>query len=525
MKYIYIILFFLISVHAFAKENIVTLNLYDEPKDLDPQKAQDSISNMIIGHAFEGLTRLDQKNNPIMSGAESYKEISSTEYEFKIREHDWSDGKRVTAHDYVYGLRRGVDPKVASLYSFILYYIKNAEAVNTKKMPLEELGVTAKDDQTLIIKLEKPCPYFLRLVSTSTYFPARKDIVEKWKDKYASEVDTLVFNGPFVITEWKHNASLMMKKNEKYWNAKNIFLDGISMPYLIRDNNSEFNMFKDGKYDLVWRLNKDLLPQTQKLKMNIKSFNDGSVWMFVFNTKNKILANKNLRKAIQVGISRKEYISQVNGIPGTKPAFGLIPDYMPSVKNNYGKEFPIKFDDGNIIQAKKYLTEALKELKLETLPPIKMLGTDKDEDRKDLEYFQSYLKKNLGIDLVLDFQTFKVRIEKTNNYDFEMVLFGWGPDYLDAMTFADLYTSWNQNNHSGWGSKLLDDKVKAGLAETNMDIRMQLISEINGILVEDAPIIPIYQRVWVYVENPKVKGIIRRAIGPDPDFYFTKFTP
>ena len=157
----------------------------------------------------------------------------------------------------------------------MLYIIKNGKAINEGKMPLSKLGVVATSDMTLMVELERPVAYVLRLLSFPTFYPAREDITKKHGANFAADADKMLYNGPFFIKSWKHNASMKLVKNEKYWNKSNIWLNEINMPYLIRDVNSEFNMFKDGKYAMVETISKELLPDAQKSKMQIRKYNAG----------------------------------------------------------------------------------------------------------------------------------------------------------------------------------------------------------------------------------------------------------
>ncbi len=504
----------------------VSLNFFEEPKTLDAAKATDTIAGMILGHTFEGLTRLDPANKPFAAQAESWELKGKTTYVFKIRKGAvWSDGKQVTAQDFAYSWKRAVDPKTASEYAFILYPLKNAEAINGGKAAVDTLGVKAVDELTLEVELERPTEYFLKLTAFGTYFPARQDLVEKYGDNYAGDVEKMVYNGPFVVSSWKHNASLVMTKNDKYWNKAQIALNEIQMPYLIRDKNSEFNMFKDGKFAMTWSITKELLPQAQASKMQIRKYNFGTVWYFQFNTTRKITGNKNFRKAIQYAMNREEFVKQVNGIPGSKPIYGIIPEYMPGVTKRYGEEYPITLKEAQLAKAKEYLEKAKKELGLKEFPPLGVLASDSDDVRRDMEYFQRYFKEKLGLELKLDFQTFKVRLERTTGKDFDIVNSGWGPDYLDAMTFADLYTSWNGNNNSGWKNEKYDAFIKKAMDSVDAKERLQAMSDAEKVLVEEAPIAPYFQAFRVYTQDARLLGVLRRTVGADPDFYYAKIGP
>ncbi len=508
----------------FARKSIA-LNFVEEPRSLDPQKATDTVGLMILHHIGEGLMRLDPNNKAILATAESFEQKSPTEYHLRIKPlAKWSDGKNITAQDFVYGWRRAVDPKTASEYAFFLYKIKNGEAINKGQKKTEELGVQALDDKTLVVQLESPTIYFLSLLCFPTFFPARQDYVEKFKETFASDFDKMPFSGPFTITQWNHNSSLVLTKNPAYWNKDAIFLNEINFPYLIKDENSEYNMFKDRKYALTYSSPKEVLPDALAQKYQIRSYNAGSAWYFEFNTTRKISGNKNLRKAIHYALNRDEYVSQVNGLPGTKPLYGLIPAFMPGDKTTYGEEFGAKHAiKPDLKKAREFFELAKKEL---ALPEIKisLLINDTASWRRDAEYYQRSLKESLGLEIQIDIQAFKVRLDRTNKKDYDMTLFGWGPDYLDPMTYADLLTGWNANNASGWQSKAYDEFVRGAATDQDAKHRLENFFAAEKILLEDLPFIPIFEQMRVYFQDPKLTGVIRAPVGPDPNFYYARIS-
>ncbi len=506
-----------------AVKKIVTLDMQEEPRNMDPQKAQDVVAFSIIGHVMEGLVRMDPRNKVIPGQAESWEKLSDTKYRFKLRKSNkWSNGKPVTANDFVFAWQRGLSPKTASLYAFLLFPLKNGEAINQGKMKPSQLGVKAVNATTLEIELERPTGYFLRLLSFGTYMPANKDFVTKHGAKYASSNDKLLYNGPWLLSKWKHNSSMRLDKNSKYWNAKNIHINTIDMPYLIRDANTKYKMVKDGKYDMIRSMEKSQLPDAQKNRMNIKSYNPGAVWYLQFNTTDGVFKNQSIRKALSVGVNRQNLVSNVIGIPGTKTIFGIIPDYMPGVKLTYGREFKKTFKDNDIVGAKKLIAKGLKELGLKKMPEISLLISDSESHKKNAEFLQANFLKDLGIKLKIDVQTFKVRLEKTTNKDYQIVMAGWGPDYLDAMTFADLFTSWNTNNDSGWANKKYDAYIKTAMNSTDQKIRIESMSKAEDILIKESPIAPLFQSKRVYIINPNLVGVLRKPVGADPDFYYAR---
>lgn len=503
---------------ASVDKSVLRLALTTEPPNLDSTKSTDAESFFILGHTMEGLTRYDQSGKTAPGVAERW-ELNDKTATFYLRKNaKWSDGKPVTAKDFVYSWKTAVDPKNASEYAFILYPIKNAEAINTKKMDLKELGVQAVDDYTLKITFEKPCGYFLALTTFATYYPLREDFHKAQGDKYASQSDKILANGPYVLTNWVHGASLKMEKNSHYWNAKNIKIDVLDVPYITPDDSARFNLFKDKKIDQVG-LTKQNLASAQKEKFKLKKFPDGTLFYMLFNFREgRITSNKNLRKAIQLIHNSDEYINKVVGIPGTQPGQGLIPAWMMGKNQLFRKEYPLPKIKPDYAAAKKLVEKAAEELKIKGPISLVWLTTDSPLASREAEYFQSVFKQKLGIDLKIDKQIFKQRLAKMRNGDFDIASAGWGPDYNDPMTFADLFSSWNENNQGKWVNKDYDSAIRKAQGTSDNKIRMEAMAAGEKLLMEELPLLPLFERTIMYTHSDRVEGINRRSVGYDPDY-------
>ncbi|MEY4615715.1 MAG: hypothetical protein RJB66_675 [Pseudomonadota bacterium] len=499
------------------KLKTVTLALSTEPPNLDAGRATDSESFFVLGHSMEGLTRYGKDGNTAPGVAERWT-LTEQGVVFYLRaDARWSDGQPVVAKDFVFSWRRALDPATASEYSFILYPIKNAELINQGKLPLEQLGAVAKDDRTLEVTFEKPCGYFLGLTAFATYFPIREDLVQRTKDRYASNPESMLFNGPFKLTTWVHGSSLRMERNPFYWNKKNVDVDVIDVPYITPDETARFNLFKTQKIDILG-LNKENLSNAQREHFKLRKFTDGTVFYFSFNFREgHLTANKNLRKAIRSVFNANQYVSRIVGIPGTIPGTGLIPAWLNGVNGPFRKEFPLIAVKNDIAMGKQYLAAAMKELKLKSPPSLVWLTTDSPTATKEAEYMQNLLKTTLGIQLKVDKQIFKQRLAKMRAGDFDIVSAGWGPDYADPMTFVDLFTSWNGNNTGQWFNKDYDQHIRNALGTVDTQTRMGEMAKAEKIILEELPIIPTYERTIIYTHSDKIKGLVRRAVGSDPD--------
>lgn len=497
--------------------NVLRLAMSEEPPQLDSTRATDQVSIFVLGHVMEGLTRYG-KGGEIVPGVAERWELGERQAVFHLREAArWSDGKPVTAHDFVFGWRTAVDPKTASEYAFILYPVKNGEAVNAGKLPASALGVRALDDRTLEVELERPTGYFLGLTAFATYLPVREDFYRARPGRYAADAQDLLSNGPFVLTRWVHAASLTFEKNPRYWDAARVSIDRIEVPHITADPGTRYNLFKDGKIDLTG-LDRDLLGRAQADRFKMKSFDSGSVFYAEFNHREgRPTANLHLRKAIQLVFDPNEYVSKVIGIPGTRPGAGLIPRWVPGVERSFRREYPLEAARPDLDEARRQLELARRELG-GTIPAIVWLTGDDPNTAREAEYFQYLLRSRLGIELKIDKQTFKQRLAKMTQGDFDIVSAGWGPDYADAMTFADLFTSWNENNRGRWRNARYDALIREAQETADPRTRTDAMAEAERILLDDVGILPKSEGASIYVHSPRVTGIVRHVVGPDPDY-------
>ncbi|MFT5603215.1 MAG: oligopeptide transport system substrate-binding protein [Paracoccaceae bacterium] len=512
--------------HAAAvdpQQQSITLSLATEPPSLDSMLATDQISSFLLSHLMEGLVQYDEQGNlaPAIATHWQIREDGAT---FWLRDNArWSDGRAVRAQNFVYAWRRALSPEAASQYAFILFPVKNAEAINRGELPSQELGVKAVGDYRLEVQFERPCPYFDKLTAFMTYYPARQDVVERWGRAFAADVDKMVFNGPFTLAKWVHGAHLRLDKNLRYWNEKAIRLQEINMPYITSDPTAQYNLYKDNRIALA-ALDAATLSDAVSRGYEARLFDFGTLFFLEFNHRpERATHNLALRRAIQAVLEPSLLVYKVLGLPGIKPAYSLFPSGMRADGAKFSERYPAPVVAYDLDKARAYLAQARRELG--EIKSLTLLVGDSARAVNEAEYYQYVLKQALGLDTRLDQQTFKQRIAKMRRGEFDIAAAGWGPDFDDPITFGDLFASWNDNNRGRFESQRYDDWVAKAQSSTDIATRLQAFDHLQRIISEQVVIIPTYENVGLYTQHPQLKGVRRSLFGGDPNFRYAWIAP
>jgi oligopeptide transport system substrate-binding protein len=499
------------------KTRTVTMALGNDPPQMNSSLSADSVSGFVLGHVEEGLLRFDE-NNQLVPGVAERWEITSDGATFWLRaDAKWSDGKPVTAHDFVFAWRNAVNPQSASSYAFIMYGIRNAQAINSGELPIAALGVRAVSDRELRVDFAYPVPYFPQLTAFNVFYPIREDFYRSTQGRYGSSADTLLYNGPFRMTKWVHGAHIRLEKNPHYWDRENIHIEVLDFPYFTVDPSATINLFRSGKLAMAG-IGQENLEDAQFQRWKIESFMDGTLFYLELNHRpGRATANRNLRKAIQHTLDSAELVNQVIKIPGYLPGKSLFPVWLDGVEEKFRTEYPAEEILPDRAAARRYLQQARREMGVERLPPLTLLADDGPTVLKQAEYIQERLKRELGIDVRIDSQIFKQRLAKMEAGDFDLVMAGWGPDYADPLTFGDLFSSDNDNNRGQYRNAEMDRMVAIARNSTDPRTRMDAFGRIQQIIIDDAVILPMYERSRLGVSDPRLKGVVRRVTGADPD--------
>ncbi|KYH35559.1 dipeptide-binding protein DppE precursor [Clostridium tepidiprofundi DSM 19306] len=495
------------------KDQYLNIILGNEPKSLDPSKSSDLYSSQVLAEVMEGLTRIEQENGKDVikpAGAKSWeKNEDGTVWTFHLRDYKWSDGKTVTANDYVYGIKRTLNPKTGSPYAFLLYPIKNAKAYNAGKAKADEVGVEAVDDKTLKFTLESPCAYFMDLTYFKVMHPQRKDIIEAAGERYGTEKDTMVFCGPFVISEWVHQSKVVLEKNKNYWDADSVKLNKVTMK-IISQEASRMSELYNGGIDATGVSDPNWVKKLSDTgKFNVLKGYDPSTTYVFFNQKDKYFKNAKIRKAFILADDR-EARAEVLFRNLAQPAYGWCP---PSLQIG-GEDFRAKVNYEPLRKLvkenpdpKKLLIEGLKEIGADPDPAkmdVTLLeGSTSARSKEFAEFAQENYRQKLGVNAKVEYVKWPIFVKRTDEMDYQVASMAWNGDYNDPMTFFDMWTTNAKVVPTGWSNPKYDKLIEKAAATLDKEVRTEAFKEAENILLyEDGVISPgVYRKRQTFVRK------------------------
>lgn len=505
-------------------EQYLNISLDAEPMILDSVRASDGYSGTIMNEVFEPLTRLAEdanlKNFVEPAGAEKWEtSADGLTWTFHLRDNKWSDGQPVKAADYEYAIKRVLDPKNGAPYSFILMPIKNAAKVNAGEMPVDQLGVKATDEKTLVFTLETPSAYFINLTYQPAMLPQRQDIVEKHGEKYGTEIDTMVFNGPFVMTNWMHNSEINIEKNPNYWDNEKVKMAKVNFK-IIKEENARYNSLQSGEIDALG-VNKsewvEKFSQNEKLEKMTMGY--PQTFFECFNTKDKLLSNANIRKALALGIKREDMANVIfYGV--NEPAYGWVPKTIMIGDKEYRTEVkePLKTLAEENTDAKALFVKGLQELGMDPDPSkvtIKIMFGGTSQRFKTIgDYFQQMYKETLGINVQPELVDWPIFMDKSSKFEYQMAYMAWGANFNDPICMLDLFKSNANSIYTGWSNAAYDELINKAAASLDQAERTQLLMQAEQILLHDEAVIApvVYPRGNTFTYN-YVKGLGVTAFG------------
>jgi oligopeptide transport system substrate-binding protein len=475
-----------------------------EPQSLDPHRGEGVPGSNIQRDLYEGLISEAPTGEVIPGAAESW-DISEDgrTYTFSLRRNArWSNGDPVTAEDFVYSLRRSLDPATLSRYTFILNPIRNAAAVAAGEKPATELGVEALDEHTLQIELENPTPYFLGLLTHSASYPVHRGSIEAHGDQHARP-GNMITNGAYRLEEWVVQSHIKLVRNPHYWDDEATIIEEVWY-HGTEDKSAELSRYRAGELDITESIPKRQLPWIREnLREDLVISPYLGSYYYGFNvTKPPFKDNPELRRALTLAVDRDIITRQVTGA-GEMPAYG----WVPPVVNYEGQK--IREADWTQAERNEEARRLYAEAGYSADNPLRteiVYNTQEDHKRIAIAIAAMW-KQTLGVEVSILNQEWKVFLDtRRQKQDTQVFRGGWIGDYNDAYTFAELMQSQSGLNDSGYSDREYDRLLALASAEGDLARRAELLQQAERVLLEDLPILPIYAYVTSRLVKPWVGG-------------------
>ena len=482
-------------------EKVFRMVIASEPPTLDWSLATDNVSFHVITNIMEGLTQYDDDLNPVPAVAKKWETSEDgKKITFFLRDNVfWNDKVPVTAYDFEYSWKRLLNPATGAEYAYFLYDLVNAYEYNSGIIKDQALvGVKAKSDKVLEVTLKKPAVYFPSLTTFMVTFPLRKDIVEKYKDRW-TDPGNIVTNGPFKLWKWEHEYKLELTANKDYYGEK-VKIDWIKM-YVVGENNTALTLYETGDLDMV-----SIPPLAVNYYKKSKEYiNTPQLrgYYYGFNIRKKPVDDMRVRRAFSMAIDRKRITDVLKG--GEIPASSWIPKGMFGYNENIGLKF-------NPEEARRLLAEAGYSSG-KGFPEVNITFNTDAENKLIAENVQSQLKENLNINVKLDNQEWKVYLKTLKTKPPEIFRLGWGADYPDPDNFMNLFTSSSGNNNTDWVNPEYDRLIAMGAGTKDRALRLKIYDDAQKILCEeDVPIMPLLVASQNLLVKKYIKGFKPNAM-------------
>ena len=488
-----------------SSSRVLKLNSY-RISSLDFRDSGDVHSNIIYYFLYQGLMRIDPRDGLPHAALAQRHEISDDglQYTFHLRDAYWSDGSTITAHDFSSTWKNALLPGKPGRSG--LYLIKNARKVKLGEISIDAVGIFAPNERTLIITLEYPCHYFLEYLAYPTFFPIKESFDCNNTGWGKLEGTNYIGNGPFKICEWKKNVSLVLEKNNYYWDAQAVKLEQVVISF--EENvNVLWENFNQGELDWIG----DPLTPLPDMSIselrcygNVHKMPDPSLFFYRFNVAKFPFTNKKIRQALSYAINRK-IITTVVMNRGELPATSVQP------RNMFLQQKPY-FNDGDVERAKEIFEQGIKEEEVtrDQLGTITLLYLEKPKSAELAQIVQKQWKDVLGINVSIEsishWDKFMNRFKESQ---FDIISSGWSIDYHDPV--AALKGASNYNG--GWSHPIFDNFMSELRGVVDLEERNRICHAAEKILLNEMPISPVYYKASYYLKNEKLNGLFISDLG------------
>lgn len=493
-----------------------------EPRSLDPQINVAFTDTLITQTLFEGLVLKDAVTAETVPGVAERWETSEDglTWTFHLRKNaKWSDGVPVTAQDFVWSYQRNLSPKLGTEYSYMLWVVDGAEAYTRQEDPsfpadkritdFDKVGIHAKDDHTLVLRLAGPTPYLLSLIVHDSWMPVPRHVIEKFGsiDTRATGWDrpgSHVGNGAFKLTEWAPNKVIRVDKNPQYWDAANVGLNAICF-YPIEDTTSEERSYLAGQLHRTYKVLPDSIERFSKERKGELFIEPWLETYFIrFNVQQPPLDNPLVRQALSAVIDREAIVENV-----TKGGQLAAYHFTPTGTGGFEARARVAYDPtaGRELLAKAGFPGG------KGFPKLTLTYNTDPENTRILQAIQEMWRAELGVDIQLSNMEFKSYIEAMTKIDFQLLRSRWIGDYDDPNTYLGLFVTDGGNNNTHWSNKDYDRLIAEAGTTADAKARFELFQKAEELLLKELPVSPVFFGTQVTLRHPSVRGYAMTPTG------------
>lgn len=501
-------------VSSLTAEQKITLSVPTEPPTLDPQRSCDLLSATMVSALFDGLTRVNLKGDVELSIAESIQH--SPDYRtfiFRLRETSWSNGQLLKAEDFAYAWKKALDPRFNAECPKALFVIKNAEAVNSGRLPMGELGIYVPNERTLVVALEHSTPYLLELLSQAAFMPICES-VDRTSPTWILNPETFVCNGPYCLKTWEHDVELILKKNTTYWDRKRVKLEQIRW-LVVADAQAELNLFEKEQVDWVGSPFSTLSSEALSFWRTRPFFHErpiASTCGFLFNTEKPPFDQQKMRQAFSYAIDRQALVDHAS-MRQQVAATRLFPPCLSSGSRCYVESF-------NPLRARELFDQALSEQNLthEDIGTVTLSYNEREINSQVAQAIQQGWQKIFGISVRLQSNEWSAHLSQLEQRQYQVTPYTLEATVSDPMGILDYFFSFgSQGRLSSWQSFAFQQAIDQAQATATPQERKSFLLESERILMEEMPLAPVYHYMMTYLKSPRLQDVAWSARGV-PDF-------
>ena len=513
-KFLLLMLCLMMALSAFpaAADPVqeITYALSNEPDGIDPGVTNNSFASPILNNVFEGLVTYSTEDGSMIPGEAESWTISDDglTYTFTLRDGlKWSDGSDHTAADYVYAIKRILDPDTAAKYvDFVTGYVTGAaEYYADNSIGFENVGVSAPDDKTFVMNLIAPAPYWLDILTMWTFSPVQEATVAANGDRWTAAADTYVTNGPFMMSEINMGESFVLVKNPYYYDADQVKLDKITFRF-IADLGTSLMAYENGDIDGM-----SSIPPSDMARLKaedagvVLSPSYGTTW-YDFNCAKAPFDNVLVRKAFNLAIDRTAIIEDVVQTEA-EPAFSFMaPGYVVDGEDvmDTASDYDLS-DEADVEAAQAALAEAGYP-NGEGFPEITLSYYSNETVGKVVEAMARQLQDALNIKIKISNADWAVYYDDIMAGNYDIGAMGWSGDYVHPMTFLALFVTGDVNNNVFYSNPEYDALVARAANMTDAKEAFAVMREAEAIAAAEYPVLPLYYKANTMLMHNNIEG-------------------